>query len=193
MTTCESVTHEYHPNCAWRRPGGYEGPRTTYTEILRACQSIYQEVWTLVCEDVNLTLYFTGHCLRPARCMNPYTFRRLLAIFNQATGRNLLIRHLQIFSGTQYLGKDFFDIVRHPFVTLRAVTITVRYIDNQGWQDGSTLVANGDFVEEWQIPHAVLRITIEFENLLTRRHDVDRLVKEAAIKWRFRRQEGNNP
>lgn len=125
--------------------------------------------------------------------MNPYTFRRLLVIFHNATGRNLLIRHLQIFSGTQHLSKDFFDIVRHLFVTLRAVTITVRYIDNQGWQDGSTLVANGDFVEEWQIPHAVQRITIEFENLLTRRHDVDRLVKEAAIKWRFRRQEGNNP
>ena len=192
LSDYEDPNDVYSNDTCFKRPG-YFARRRTDTDLLRACQRVYQEAWFIPWTSRQHTIYFTASGRKPHQSTTQIEMEiALKKIFElhgeQATeisNIRVIPQLYQLESGDR-LSKLF---AIHHF-NPKYFTITIRHTDWWYWENDRPLHIDSKFVNRCKFPDSVTEIRLELESVERRRPQIQDIARQMREKWMFRTVNG---
>ncbi|KAK6362622.1 hypothetical protein TWF730_000078 [Orbilia blumenaviensis] len=190
ITPGSDPTRPFLADSLYRRPD-YWGEQKSHVALLCTCKAIYAEAWQFPWTTSELLYYLSNNETRPLS--HQYSRWRQKTVLKALDGNQygIRIKHMRIFAGWQTL--EFPSELQGVLYTLysapRTITVTIRRADYGNWRANRKLEVPENWVNQCRFRDSVETIRVEFECLEDKIAEVDEITQQ-ALKWQFRRQDG---
>jgi len=190
LTDYEDLTNPYDLQTCYRRPD-YLGPRRTDTALLRTCQRVYNEAWSMPWLNAQQTFFLTWSSRAPSRTTTVQAMQQKLQDYHNLDAKTKIL-NVQIFAQLCRLesGGEFQRILDMQYFQPQTITLTIRHTDFWNWESDNQLSIGFYWVVSCRFPDSLKEFRLQFESLERKKEQVDIIASQAVEKWIFQRQDG---
>ncbi|KAJ9627838.1 hypothetical protein H2203_003056 [Taxawa tesnikishii (nom. ined.)] len=190
LSDYEDASRTYSDATCYKRPS-YLAPRRSDTALLRTCRQIYQEAWFIPWASAEHAFYLAWNTRSPPRVTSVESMQETLDLLH-ARGVDIEVKHVLLFAQLCRLedGSHLSEILEMHHFRPKKLTVTIRHTDWWSWENDAPLQIGADWVNECRFPDSVGEVSVAFESLERKRHQVDYIAAQASETWTFRRNDG---
>jgi hypothetical protein len=191
----EDKSRLYDVETCYKRPD-YFAPRKTTTALLRTCQRVYREAWSLPWTNAEHTFWLTEAKRMPPHALARHRLRDALKDIVESVqtrhGTVPTIDQVRIFAQLYILepGLELGMILEMPNFYPLHITLTLRHTDWWLWEDDEVLHIDAKWVNLCRLPSSVKEFRLELESLERKKLQIDSMAAQMAHSWMFQRTDG---
>lgn len=190
----EDKSRLYGDATCYKRPS-YFAPRRTSTALLRTCQQVFREAWSIPWTNAEHTFWLTEPERMPPNAQRLARLRAALRSIaenvQQSHGTVPNIDHVRIFAQMYVLepGIELGKLFNTPHFLPFRVTLTLRHADWWFWEEDAVLRIDATWVKVCRLPSSVREFRLELESLERKKQQIDSIAEQMVQSWTFQRMD----